>query len=77
MPLNDMDISRLMMYAQLLSSESLGRWDKGLDRRSQVNLRLRRGSLIKTLHWGTKIGFTIKILKEVVMLMRGLGVLVV
>lgn len=44
---------------------------------NQVNLILIRGSLIKTLPWVKRIGFSTKILKEVVMLLRCLGVLVV
>ena len=44
---------------------------------NQVKENLRKGTLIKNLPWGTRIRFPTKILKEVVMLMRGLCVLVV
>ena len=44
---------------------------------SPVNLGLRKGSIIKKLPWEIRIELTTKIPKEVVMLSRGIGVLVV
>ena len=43
---------------------------------SKVNLGLIKGSILKIFPWETSIGFKNKILKEVVMLLRGVGVLV-
>ena len=51
--------------------------ERVLDRMSQVNLGRRRGPIIKILPWGTRIGFPIQIPKEVVILLKSLGVLVV
>lgn len=61
-----------------LSSTSLGRlilMERDLGYTTQVNLSLRRGSIIKNLPWGTRIAFPFRILKEVDMLFRGVSVL--
>lgn len=42
---------------------------------TEVNLSLRRNAIIRTLPWGTRIGFSIQILKEVAMPLRGPSVL--
>ena len=49
---------------------------RGLGWMNLVNPNIRRGFIIKTLSWGTRIGFPTKILKDVVMLLRFPGVLV-
>lgn len=50
--------------------------EKGLGRMNKVNLRQRRGVIFKTLPWETRIAFPTKIIREVVMLLRCLGVVV-
>lgn len=44
---------------------------------NQVNLCLRRDSITKTLPWGTRISFPTKVLKEVAILIRNLGAILV
>ena len=74
----DMDIFGPMVYAQQMRSPSLERlidMGRGPGRMNQVNRSLRRGFIIKTLPWRTRIEFPTKILKEVSMLLRGIHVL--
>ena len=51
--------------------------ERSLGRMNQDYLSLRRSSILKTLASGISIAFPTKIFKEVVMLLRTLGVLVV
>ena len=51
--------------------------ERGLGQMNKVNSSLRRGFLIKTIPWGTRIRFPTKILKDVATHFRGLDVLLV
>ena len=57
-------------FVRLLEMERVLYW------MSQVNLVLRKDSIFMIFPWETSIGFKTKILKEMVMLLRGLGVLI-
>lgn len=57
---NNIDIYSLMVYAQQIEESSLGRLlqiERGIDRMNQVNLSLKRGSIIKTIPSQTRIVF--------------------
>ena len=78
--LNYMDISRLMVYAKQIEEFEIrdirqeGKRPR-FDESSQP--KPKKGTITKCLPWGTRIALRKKILKEVTILLRGLGVLLV
>ena len=80
MLLNDMDISRLMVYVQQIEESKIReiRQDvRGLGRMILVTKSLRKGSITKIIPWETRIGLQIKVPKVVVVLLKGIGALIV
>ena len=72
---NNMGISRLMVSAQKKEEAKLreiSREEKNPSSDEPRQPKSKKGSLIKTLHSGTRIQFPTKIPKEVTMLLRGL-----
>ena len=80
MLLNNMDISRLIVYAQQFEESKIReitKEGKSLGRIILVTKSLRRVYIPKTLPWETRIGIQPKIPKVVAILLRGLGALLV
>ena len=78
--LNDMDISRLMVYAQQIEESKIREIRKeGKRPRSDdpSHQNPKRGSIIKIILWETRTGLQIKIPKVVATILRGLGALLV
>ena len=76
---HDMDICRLVVYGQQIEDSKLCEVTRDgkrliLDDPSQP--RSKKGSIFKIFPWIKGIGLKTKILKEMVMLLRGLGVLI-
>ena len=78
MLLNDMDICRLMVYAQQIDKseiKEIRKEGKRLGRMILVTKILKRGSITKILQWETRISHKTEIPEVVAILLRGLGTL--